>query len=317
MGNNTLEESLESWSFGSLFIHKITEKFFSFKEFQKLQYNDDDYVHINVDYKWDEIIPDIINKCYVKNPKYYNLGYHEHIILNGNSTTDITEYIFNAIENKCYNVNSIDNDGKFIIPRYVNYGIIHSIGLIQQITDFSVVEKILGASFTDKIKLTEYKKFCNGLFKTKPSEINVFHDYDKNSLLKMFLVGILNNLERNEICYKIDSYSYYDDKKEIKKFIEEKNVRCVFIYKHQKYTLSQMIKDFEKLGIKNMFICVKDSAKPSYFNIQKFDTFLRENKELICPDDTYIKDYEKIVHHRDIFFGQDSLMAHFLKWCCE
>ena len=121
----------------------------------------------------------------------------------------------------------------------------------------------------------------------------------------------------------MSSSDYYDDKIEFKKKIKTHKSRCVIIESHKDNTIENQIKDFIKLGFRNIIVQKKRKNKgDSMYNVVNFRKYLHDNKEilikLIKEENNYeCENWESDIQHDDcIFYSQNLLLTNFLKWCC-
>lgn len=287
------------------------------------KYNDDEnfnYKFIDLIYNEEKLIKDIIEKCYVKKPHYYEFKYNEYLVYcSGN-----------------YDGNHIFNSDKMTFDKLDNYnefGIIdesckNSCSIIninqrelQQI-NISIVEKILNRLITEKSKINEYKKFCYSVFvepTEKPIVFYDFHNGRRNTFFSFtYYIGKLTSLI-NDLCNLlirdkvVFSSDYYEDILNYKKLIKKNNVRLVVITKHKKYSYEKMINDFIKLGINNIIVTDKDETRNIYN--KSIDDNMLITEEI---KDEILLENNKIIHFDsyDILTNQ-KLIFNYLLWCCS
>lgn len=290
------------------FINDI-ETFVNTKKIIKLSknisYNYSAYKHVTLIYSWDKIIKDICNKCYIRNPKLYELKYHEYLVCSNKS-----QCIFNARKYKIYDSSFFHNN---IIPESLSGGrIVH----VNDNIDTVIVDNILNSLVTDGSILKKFKTLCYNVLVKKSNYTKIFYDYDEcllSSWLRDTMITLSNNRHfLSDDCYFHDRY----DKKKIK----EGHYRCIFISGgNSENYFETCIKNF-----KNIVISLGKyyPGKKKIYNIDNFKKYLRDNKELIMSIITRYNnvsyDYDHVIVNGpidNIFYNSRFLFSNFLKWC--
>lgn len=199
-----------------------------------------------------KIIEDIIEKCYIKNPKFYNLKYCEYAI-NCSENNDVHYYILNMENIEYKDINEIGK--KYIINSYYKYN-----GANSGNSNIDIIDKLLKYIASDE-KLIEYKKLCKSIFIDNSKTNIIFYDYfngysPSNALLTTYIKDISFYLR---IKY-IDSNIYYDKKEEYldgDKLNDDYRFVIIYINLANKSKIQKMIKEFKKIGITNILIVLK------------------------------------------------------------
>ena len=247
-----------------------------------------------------KIIEDIIEKCYVKNPKFYNLEYCEYAIGYPESENNyILTTILNMKNMEYKNTNEIGK--KYIINSFYSHGFNSGNGNID------IINKLLKYIVSDE-KIIEYKKLCKSIFIEKSKIDIIFYDYFNScycsdALLTTYIKDISCFLNINYI----DSDIYYKDKKEYLDGTKLKeNYRFVIIYikLDNKNKMQKMIKEFKKLEITNILIILRPeniSQNVYKCSYEQFKKEINNSKELYnsmthipsCPSNKIYKSEDK------------------------
>lgn len=279
------------------------------------KYNDDEnfnYKFIDLIYNEEKLIKDIIEKCYVKKPHYYEFKYNEYLVncsgnYDGNHIFNSDKMTFDKLDN--YNEEGIiDENCSRRTGTRINIKDVST-------TSVSIVEKILNWLIVDKSKINQYKQLCYSVFVKPTDKPIVFYDYRDDHLigyLTMFCRDLCHLL-MNRTHY-IDSNDYYEDILNYKKLIKKNNVRLVVIRKHKKYTFEKMINDFIKLGIKNIIVNIQDKTRNIYncTDQNALHLYLKEIK-----DEILLESPKNIHFDYDIFLANTQLLFNYILWCCS
>lgn len=261
----------------------------------------EEYMFQDVIYEEDEIQKDIIEKCFVRNPCFYNLKYNEFFVKDYNM-------------NKYYILNTKDFTKKELSKNEImiqnNRGM-RSIQLDNlEVINTNIIDKIIDSLMNTSIKI-KYKKFVYSVLVEPSLETMIFNDSNEK-LFSSWLRDILYTLYGDNLY--ILSSDYYKNrifqKDELKKIIKEVNPRCVFIQYNEMYP--NQIEEFKKLGFKNIIVEQDNNIKT--YNVKNYKRYLEENKEIIlelCAINKNILNFED-----DIFYDASLLQTEFLKWCC-
>jgi hypothetical protein len=289
------------------------------KEENLLEYiehwHNDVVTHTHTEYNVNEIFKDIIKKCVVKKPTFFNLDYHDYILKSKNNS--LLYVLFNSITFTFIPVDKLINN-KILTEKDCGERFVS----VKNIVNIDVVNDILNSLIPNEIKI-QYKELVYDLIveKREQREPIVFYDYN-NCLLTSWIRSVLDTISNTK--FYIDSYEYYDNKLEVKTLL--KTLRCVIIKKYPNITIKNQIDEFSRLGIKNIIVCQKDE-KNTMYNISNFRKYLNDNKESLLKcikeeNDCEFRshDWEKLwdtkLFDDDIFYNSDLLWTNFLKWCC-
>jgi hypothetical protein len=307
-----------------LFKNKITNEYITIKDYCNLgelnnEKNNYDTTVTNVEYNDEEIIKDILNKCYVKDYDLYDLNYNEYVLHIKHSVNQFSNFIYNSINITFTPVDELISDkilttkeygGRcFTVKNIINTNIINT----------NIVDNILKSLISNDI-LNEYKKLTYNLLVKQDEKQIIFYDYN-DCLLTTWIRDLLFSIGDNKL-YAL-SCQYYDNKLEFKKLTKIHKYRCVVIQKHNPMNVSikKQINDFCKLGFKNIIVCQNDKQNTMY-NMVNFRKHLNDNKEILIKCIKEQNNYEPTNWKSDIqpddciFYSQNLLLTNFLKWCC-
>jgi len=303
-----------------LLKNKTTNEFISYYDYLKLdntEQNKYESKNCNIKYNVEKILEDTIKKCIVKKYDLYNLNYCEYafsIFRINNNSSSVSYVIYNSEKVTFTPVDELISD-KILTEDCVG----NRSFFIKNIINISIVDDILNSLITNDIKI-QYKKLVYNLIVKQEEKQIIFYDYNEG-LLTTWIKDLLYSIR--SCSYKIYalSYEYYDDKIAFKKLLKIHNCRCIIIREIKWITIEQQIKDFHKLGFRNIIVNQNDK-KNSMYDIVNYRKYLHDNKEIIMK---YIKEennYEptswesEIQHNDSIFYSQRLLLTNFLKWCC-
>jgi hypothetical protein len=309
------------------FKNKISNEVITFTEHSKLDkqiqenfisiYNNN-CKFINAECNISEIIKDIVNKCFVKNPEYYNLSYNEYVFWEPSQGKNCScEYFI--LDSKTFEYKHIDTlDDKIITRSQIGERGLYIHGTIDTNMVFNILSSLISIE-----NINKFRKFAYYIFAEKPNAVNIFYDYNEQ-LLSTWIDDTLYTILGNYAA--VESHKYYDNKKEFIKNLKNINPRCVFIYTSVQYSngtvkkyksAEQQIDEFKKLGCKN-FIVKQNDKNMNMYNLTNFRNYLKENKEIIINlGKTKGNENEvRFVHDDEIFYTQGLLQADFLKFCC-
>jgi hypothetical protein len=263
----------------------------------------------NIEYDDEQILQDIVKKCYNKSYEFYDLKYNEYIIrLVNNEKKNV---IYNALDTTFTPIDTLIHS-KILLSKYYGNRILYG----SNTTNITIVNNILTSLIDENTKL-QYKKLLYNLI-VKHEENIIFYDYNE-TLLTTWITDLLYSISNNKI---LNSHDYYNNKKQFIKNINKNYPRCVIISNYNSFnSIEQQIEDFKKLGFKNIIVSQKDKLKKMY-NILNFRKYLESNKEIfitcIKNENNYaIEDWEMELQYDDsIFYNQHLFVINLLKWCC-
>jgi len=316
----------EYLSFTGKYRNILTNENITSFEYEKLHtkeketyifFKDKTYEFINnVEYDVDKILQDTINKCYTKTYEFYNLPYHEYIMPVSNGSKQTSYTIFNSLNLTFTPVDDLIND-KILTNKYNGSRFI----LAKDIIDTDIVDNIL-LSLIDNETKENYKKLLYNLIVKQEEKQIIFYDYNE-MLLTTWMNDLLYTISDHK--FYCASWSYYENKKEFKKSLKINKLRYVLVSNHcVKVPIETQIKDFCRLGIKNIIVYQKDKTNNMY-NIEKFRKYLDvESKEALIKcikdENNYnitSESWKNEIQPNDrIFYSSDLLLTNFLKWCC-
>ncbi len=295
------------------------EKFLKLNEIEKEDYEylskEDEYTFIDVVYNSNQILQDIIKKCYMKSYDFYKLNYHDYIfpISSKNSNSSALEYvIFNSLTFTFTPVDELINN-KILTEK--DCGQRRHV-YVKNIVNIDVVNDILNSLITLEIKL-QYKNLVYNLIVKQEKNQIIFYDYN-DCLLTTWIKDLLYTISNHK--FYLDYYDY-ENKLEFKKLLKTQKPRCVIIHNYNNIPIKTQIKEFCKLGVRNIIVCQNDKTKTMY-NISNFRKYLNDNKELLIKCIKEENNYEptswecEMQHDDNIFYKSYLLLTNFLKWCC-
>jgi hypothetical protein len=274
-----------------------------------LEHNLDDCFKEIVNY--DLLINDIVNKCYIKYPKYYNFKYEEYLIKNTILNTK--------------NFELIKNTDKIILTKYNTGSVLHDLNF----DNIEIIQNIMEQLLNNNDKLRKYKQFCYNVI-VEPSCNMIFYDNSNDihkHLLYKWIIGILDTI--NSGCHPNGHIFYYDivNRKEL-----PNNTKLVVIdmfnYGYSKpninkENLDEQIEYIQSKGIKN--ILIKTQNDNNDYNYKNYLNYILNNKNEIfslfhkehrVSLNNYNEHFKKEINYEDIFLKTDLLFNNFLKWCC-
>jgi len=274
------------------------------------KYHPDNYC--DVEYDNNEIMKDTIEKCYSKNPDFYNLSYNEYVLSTNSESIETKYVILNSLTFTFTSIEELISD-KILTDKDCGSRTIYA----KNIINTEHVDNILNSLISEPIKRHYKKLVYNILVKQEESPI-IFYDYNE-CLLMEWLKDILYTISD----YKFFAYSsdYYDDKLKFKKLLKINNYRCIIITKNINALINNQINTFLTLGFKNIIICQNDPSNNIY-NIKNFTKYLYDNQEILMNCIKEENNYEircwtqEIQHFDNIFYRSQLLLTNFLKWCC-
>jgi hypothetical protein len=276
---------------------------------------------IKIEYDFKSIILDIICKCYIEKPNYYELKYNEYKfnVSHNNKTLFGKNSLCTVIYDSA--INSFVN-----IDDYDKYGIMKNIKSMSSLTylpivkDTNIVTKILNSLLKNKDKLVEYKIMFYSVFVKRTESVNIFYDYHENNYRGLLTTWFIDSWYRLTGTNALDSDSYYENKTFYNKEIRNKKHRFIVIYQNKNYTIENMIKNFISRGITNIIVALKSHQKSNY-DIDNYMEYINNNKEMIllnidkrCGDRNL---YSMNIESDEIFSSQLGMPMNFVAWGCS
>jgi len=257
----------------------------------------------NIEYDYDKIIKNILNKCY-KKEKEYKLKYHEYA-LNSCVNGCVFNKVFNAKKFKVYNFDNIKN--KIIVHKsiYAEGKMLPDVN-----ADIKIIDNVFKELVNNNIITQQFKNLCYSIIVKQSDKINIFYDCGNNYLTE-WLINILDN-----ICgYTNRKHFRYSDYCLDKNIIRNRN--CVIIDEYEDKILNNIISKFKMLNIKNMII---KSSKNNIYNVTKFENFFEKNQKYIQSIiDKNMKKGCGITYSNPSKYIHkviDGLQQNLLKWIC-
>jgi len=306
--------------------NRLTDEIITLEEHRKLNeieqpmyylLEKDKYEFIESGYDDNKIFQDTIEKCHVKVNilNFYNLNYYEYVFSIHRHPSHTSDYvIFNSVNFTFTYVDDLINN-KILTGEDSGGRIL----FVKHVVNVSIVDDILNSLITCEIKV-QFKILVYNLIVKQEEDQIIFYDYN-NCLLTTWIRDLLYSISNNK--FYIESHQYYENKLEFKKIFKKSKLRCVIISKDSKDipTIETQIKDFCKLGFKNIIVCQNNKINTMY-NIVNFRTYLQDNKELLIKCIKNENNYQpecwesSIKFDDDIFYNSKLLLTNFLKWCC-
>ena len=299
----------------NLFLkNKITNEFISYVDYLMLdntEQNKYEKIFTNIEYNVEKILEDTLKKCYVKEYDLYNLNYYEYVfsIFHSSRTSYV---IYNSINLTFTQVDELIRD-KILTSKDIGGRSFY----VNNITNVSIVDDILNSLIQNDTK-ENYKKLVYNLIVKQEKKQIIFYDYNE-CLLTTWITDLLYSISDRK--FYVSGCNYYDDKIEFRKTLKTHKYRCVIIYTRKDITIEKQIKDFHKLGFRNIIVRQNDK-KNTMYNIENFRKYLHDNKEIIMKCIKEENNYEpeswenEIQPDYCIFYSQKLLLTNFLKWCC-
>lgn len=268
--------------------------------------------NIKLVFNIDKIVKDIIKKCYVKDPNYYDLKYHEYLIQINDEFK-----IFNAKTQTFHNTNEFG-----IIRNRIPFGaVFYSIPYDD--IDISFVDKIFNIFINDKKVLDDFKKFCYYVFVKEHDDVKLFTDFYSMRKTNADLESISILME-----WIAELYGFLRKGKMVSTFTCETINECNEIIKNNRPTLG-IISSYSDKNVANKIkknvtnvictdICHDMKTLRNLYNFTGLKIFLEEHEKYI---ETQIheknKDMMNMNDVTNIFSQSYMLPIHFLKWCCN
>ena len=307
---------IQNFQNSSLLKNKITNEFISYDNYLRLDNFEQNKYEKNftiIEYNIEKILEDTIKKCYAKTYGLYDLGYCEFVFPMVNQSSARTSYVIYNSENLTFTPVDELISNKILTSKEKGSGFFY----VKNITNVSIVDNILNSLIHNDIK-EHYKQLVYNLIVKQEEKQIIFYDYN-NCLLTTWIRDLLHNISNRK--FYVLSSAYYDDKIEFRQLLKTHKYRCVIIQKNKDITIEKQIKDFCKLGFRNIIVCQNDK-KNTMYNIEKFRKYLHENKEIMIKCIKEENNYEptswenEIQYDDCIFYSQNLLRTNFLKWCC-
>lgn len=324
--NNILVSRSEMMNAIYNFKNKKTNEIITWENFLKLNkmeqddYNSlskkDEFTFIDVEYNSNQILQDTLKKCHIKSYDFYNLNYHDYLfpVFNEKSHSSTEYVIFNSLTFTFTPIDQLIND-KILTKKDCGERFVY----VKNIVNTDVVNDILNSLITLEIK-HQYKNLVYNLIVKQKDNSIIFYDYNE-CLLTTWIKDLLYTISNKK--FYVYSCDYYENKLEFKKLLKIQKLKCVIInnYKSKSIPIETQIKEFCKLGVKNIIICQNDETNTMY-DISNFRKYLNDNKEMLIKCIKEENNYEPISWERethyndDIFYRSKLLLTNFLKWCC-
>ena len=259
---------------------------------------------------YDKIINDICLKCYDEKFEKYKLKYNEYFIHANNRKY----YIINT-----KNFNYTEYDNNINVLTYNDKGS-RSLYLNNfENINIDIIDNILNSLINDKNILALYKKICYNVLVEEIEDI-IFYDYSIDiHLLYIWLKDLLYTITPfyETIIY---TYSFEYPNIDYIKVIKKNKPKIVIIFCNLITTEKQInyiINKIKKLGIKNIYICIKNK---NMYNYKKYYKWLNSNKTTIKNNITCnnTDHFERLFLNdlNDIFYFEELLLNNYFKWCC-
>lgn len=250
----------------------------------------------------------------MKSYDFYNLKNHDYIFpISNEKRHSSTEYVvFNSLTFTFTPVDELINN-KILTNKDCGERFVY----VKNIVNIDVVNDILNSLITPEIKL-QYKNLVYNLIVKQEENQIIFYDYNE-CLLTTWIHDLLYTISNKK--FYVYSCDYYENKLEFKNLLKTQKPRCVVIRNYKSIPIKTQIKEFCKLGVRNIIVCQNDKTNTMY-NISNFRKYLNDNKELLIKCIKEENNYEptswecEMQHDDNIFYKSDLLLTNFLKWCC-
>lgn len=274
-------------------------------------------VHIN--YRYDSIIKDIIEKCYQEHPTEFVPQYHQFFV--GTSITG-EGYCTRLFDAKQVEFNPIEQyiNGKYTTRSQGSRSI-----RTEGDCDIDIVDTIMRQLIPHSQHRNSFRTLCHTVLVDSLSSPYVFYDTcyykDEYHQLSSWLSSITYTLGIESIPVLDLGGDVSSKKSALSEFIKENKdtrARCVSLVNIREEDIHSYVETIcEKLGI--MFFIVRkktNNSKESIYDFNGYKKYMKENCE-------YIKHrIPSSAHHRDfvedidmIFYSTEMLFTNFLKWC--
>lgn len=291
------------------------------KEYYSQMSGKNGYQYCNVGYDVASILQDTINKCYNKNHAFYDLAYHEYLVISPPFGDNSARHEYGILNCATFKFTSLKGLNGTKIPIHNNGG--GKAMPIWRDIDTDLVDQLLGALIIDPNAKSLFKTLAHALFVSPVDQPIVFCD-GGGCLLSGWISDLLYRIARSD-TYALAS-AYYSDETKFKKLPDMKSVRCVIIDERCawiKVSVEKQIKVFLDAGIKLIIVRKKYRGILTY-GVNNFQKYLIRKKKILtkCVEDATghvlsSSDWSHMYEHSDVIFGETRfMMTHFLKWCC-
>lgn len=254
----------------------------------------------------------IIETCYTKNVKLYQLKYNEYLlpILFYPYERGFKYYILETTKFILYEIEDVVKTEILVYNGFdANILYIKNIDNIR----INIIDDILDKMIDIPVKL-QYKQLMYNIL-VKQVKTIIFYDCKRNGWLRSWIINVSYKLS---IEY-LDSPDYYKNKREGKKFIKNNKPRFVIVSKEKlQPSIEKQIDEFTKLGFKNIIVTVDNTDKRVQnrykLSMDSFEEYLKENV-LNYVKDEYDCD-RSVIWIDEVFFCGNLLLTNFIKWCC-
>lgn len=277
---------------------------------------------VNINYRYDSIIKDIVEKCYQSHPNKFVPEYHQFFVHSSDESHVITK-LFDAKRN------TFDSIEPYIAGKYTT--ISESCRSIRtDVYDTCIVDDIMRQLIPLTRNRNNYRQLCRYMLVDSISSPYIFRDtcyFDtEHHQLSSWLCDMTYTLGIESIPqFNLEGSRL--KKQSLSTFIKEYNAtraRCVCLMNIHENDIEKCVSEIrEKLGI--MLFIVRNKTRDrtqSIYDFNAYEKYMRENIEIVKQN---IKrdEYRDTISHKDLagrdmddlFYLTYMLFTHYMKWC--
>ena len=297
-----------------LYRDTVTNKIGSFTDM-----NDSRHLRIvNINYRYDSIIKDIVEKCYQEHPTEFVPQYHQFFVGTSITGEGYSTRLFDAKHIEFYPIERYIN-GKYT-TRSEGSRSIRTEGDCR----IDIVDTIIRQLIPRSQHRNLFRTLCYAVLVDSFSSPYVFYDTcyykDEHHQLSSWLSSITYTLGIESIPV-LDLGDVSSKKSPLSEFIKENKdtrARCVSLVNIREEDIHSYVETIrEKLGI--MFFIVRkktNNSKESIYDFNGYKKYMKENCEDIkhrIPSSAHHRDFVEDIDN--IFYSTEMLFTNFLKWC--
>lgn len=314
-GQETLDGFIRTYSnhTSTLFRDIVTNKIGTFTDMKDSRH----LCLVNINYRYDSIIKDIIEKCYQEHPNEFVPQYHQFFVGTSLTGKGYCTQLFDAKDVEFYPIEHYIN-GKYTTRsegnRYFR---------TEGYCDVDVVDAIMRQLIPYSQHRNSFHTLCHAVLVDGFSSPYVFYDTcytNEHHQLSSWLSSVTYTLGIGSIPI-LDLLNVSSKKSALSEFIKENTdtrARCVTLVNISEAEIDPYIETIRNnLGIMCFIVCKKtNDPKESIYDFNGYKKYAKENYELIkyhIPPSTRHHNFVEYVD--DIFYSTEMLFTNFLKWC--
>ena len=281
--------------------------------------------YIEIDYRYDSIIKDILEKCYQPHPNSFTLEYHQFFVYSSKSD-DKHSPITKLFDAKCKSFYSIE---PYITGKYTTVSE-SSRNIRTNIDDMNIdiVDTIMRRLIPYSRDRNRYQQLCRYMLVDGSSSPYIFRDTcyidNEHHQLSSWVSSMTYTLGIESIP-TLDLESMRLKKPNLSAFIKENDntcARCVCLSNIREDDIEMCVSEIkEKLGI--MLFIVRNKTRDhtkTIYDFNAYEAYIRDNIEEVKQHIQTDQYYDvAIVARREnmdnLFYLTTMLFTHYMKWC--